>query len=416
MKYLTTILIALLLCGTTIAQTAVGWRGINRDGVFHETGLLKSWPSNGPELLWSVEGVGKGWSSPVVSSGKLFITGMDEEEKNEMLAAYTLDGNLIYRVKYGVPWHQSYPDTRTTPTVVNDKVYVISGIGEVVCLNAKDGEIIWSVNGHDTFGVLPNVWGVAESPLVFDNKVIFTPGGDKTTMVAIDASTGKTIWTTETLRDSCSFVSPIIINHNGIRQIIGFSENYIYGVNPQTGKMIWKFNDWDFTPEGGMDGIITNTPLYRDGKIFVSNAYGMRSHLLEMNNDATGVKVLWRNDSLSVQTGGMVLVGDVIYGSNYITNSKGDWVTVDWNTGKTLYKEAWEGHSKGSIITADGMLYCYEERQGKIALVRPNPEKFDIVSDFRIKKGAGGHWAHPFIHNGVLYVRHGNVLTAYKVK
>jgi len=137
---------------------------------------------------------------------------------------------------------------------------------------------------------------------------------------------------------------------------------------------------------------------------------------LEMNNDATGVKVLWRNDSLSVQTGGMVLVGDVIYGSNYITNSKGDWVTVDWNTGKTLYKEAWEGHSKGSIITADGMLYCYEERQGKIALVRPNPEKFDIVSDFRIKKGAGGHWAHPFIHNGVLYVRHGNVLTAYKVK
>jgi len=180
--------------------------------------------------------------------------------------------------------------------------------------------------------------------------------------------------------------------------------------------MIWKFNEWDFTPKGGMDGIITNTPLYRDGKIFISNAYGMRAHLLELNDDATGVQALWRNDSLSVQTGGMVLVGDVIYGSNWITNSKGDWAAVDWNTGETLYKTTWEGHSKGSIITADGMLYCYEERQGKVALVRPNPEKFDIVSEFRIKKGAGGHWAHPFIHNGVFYVRHGDVLSAYKIK
>ena len=403
------------LAGEAFAQTATGWRGTNRDGVFYETSLLKSWPPEGPELLWSVEGVGKGWSSPVVSGGKLFITGMDEEEQNEMLAAYTLDGNLIYRIKYGVPWHKSYPDTRTTPTVVNDKVYVISGVGEVVCVNAKDGEIIWSVNGK-TFGVLPNVWGLAESPLVFDNKVIFTPGGNQTTMVALDAATGKTIWTTETLRDSASFVSPILINHKGNRQIIGFSESYIYGVNPKTGEMIWKFNDWDFTPAGGMDGIITNTPLYKDGKIFISNAYGMRAHLLELNDEATGVKALWRNDSLSVQTGGMVLVDDVIYGSNYITNSRGDWAAVNWNIGETLYKTTWEGHSKGSIIMADGMLYCYEERLGKVALVRPNPEKFDIVSEFRIKRGAGGHWAHPFIHNGVFYVRHGDVLSAYKIK
>ena len=416
MKPLITLFLVAFFAGGAVAQPATGWRGINRDGVFHETALLKSWPAEGPHLLWSVEGVGKGWSSPVVSGGKLFITGMDEEEQNEMLAAYTLEGNLIYRVKYGVPWHKSYPDTRTTPTVANGKVYVISGTGEVVCINANNGEIVWAVNGKSAFGAMPNVWGIAESPLVFDNKVVFTPGGNQTTMVALDAATGKTIWTTETLRDSASFVSPILINHNGIKQIIGFSESYIYGVNPKTGEMIWKFNEWDFTPDGGMDGIITNSPLYRDGKIFISNAYGMRAHLLELNNEATGVKALWRNDSLSVQTGGMVLLGDVVYGSNYITNSKGDWAAIDWNTGKTLYKTAWEGHSKGSIITADGMLYCYEERQGKVALVRPNPEKFDIVSEFRIKKGAGGHWAHPFIHNGVFYIRHGDVLSAYKIK
>lgn len=397
------------------AQPAIGWRGINRDGVYHETGLQESWHPDGPEHVWSVTNAGKGYSSPVVSQGKVFVTGMDEDEKNEILTAYTLDGKMIYQVTYGAAWHKSYPETRTTPTVVGDKVYVISGQGKVVCLNAGTGRIIWSVDGESAFGVMTNIWGVSESPLVFDNKVIFTPGGYQTTMVALDAVTGKTLWSTRSLGDSCSHVSPLLIHHNGIRQIIGFSEKYVYGVNPETGEMVWTFDDWDFIPDRGMDGICINTPLYHNGRLFVSNAYKMRSHMLELNEDATSVRLLWRNDDLSVHTGGMVLVNGIIYGSNWFNNNNGDWVAVDWNTGETRYKTAWQGHSKGSIITAGPMLYCYEERRGIVALVRPNPEKFDIVSQFRITKGEGPHWSHPVIHNGILYIRHGNALMTYNI-
>lgn len=398
------------------AQSGHGWRGPNRDGIYPETELLKTWPTNGPELLWSVTDAGKGYSSPVVAGNKIFVTGMDEDGKNEILTAYTLDGQKIYRITYGAAWNKSYPDTRTTPTVVGDKVFLISGPGDVFCINANDGKIIWKVNGKEKFGVTTNVWGVSESPLVYDNKVIFTPCGEQTTMVALDASTGETVWKTASLNDTCSHVSPLFITHNGSRQIIGSSQEYVYGVNPETGKIMWQFNDWDFIAKRGMDGIIINTPIYHNGKIFISNAYEMRSHMLELNNDATAVKLLWRNNDLSVHTGGMVLIDGIIYGSNWFNNNNGDWVALDWNTGKTRYKTAWEGRSKGSIISADGLLYCYEERRGTVALVKPNPEKFEIISEFRINQGDGAHWAHPVIQNGVLYVRHGNAMMAYKIK
>jgi len=414
MKHITALFLLITL--SAIAQSATTWRGPNRDGIYPETGLLKSWPTDGPELLWTTADAGKGYSSPTISDDKIFVTGMDEDEKNEILTAYTLDGKQIYRVTYGPAWSKSYPDTRTTPTVVGDKVYVISGPGKVVCLNAADGKIIWSVDGESKFGVTTNVWGVSESPLVFDNKVIFTPCGQQTTMVALNAETGETVWTTASLKDTCSHVSPTLITHNGIKQIIGFSQEYAYGVNPENGKIEWKFNDWDFVPKGGMDGICINTPIYHDGKLFISNAYEMRSHMLELNENATAVKVLWRNNDLSVHTGGMVLVDGIIYGSNWFNNNNGDWVALDWNTGQTRHKTTWQGCSKGSVIAADGLLYCYEERRGTIALVNPNPDKFDIISEFRISQGNGAHWAHPVIHNSILYIRHGNAVMAYNIK
>lgn len=402
---------------TLHCQVYDGWRGPNRNGQYNETALLKVWPAGGPQLVWSVDNIGKGYSSPVVAGDKMYVTGMDESEKKEIITAYSLDGKQLYQVVYGTVWTKSYPDTRTTPMVVDDKVYIISGMGEVVCISASDGEIVWSVNGSEKFGAKTNVWGISESPLVFENKVIFTPGGDNTTMVALDAITGVTIWSTRSLNDPCSHVSPMLINHNGRKLIIGFSEYYMYAVNPDTGEIVWTYKDWDFTPDRGMDGININTPLYAKGKLFVSNAYKMRSHMFELNEDGSGIKLLWRNDDMSVHTGGMVLLDDVIYGSNWFNNNNGDWVAIDWNTGKTLYKNAWPGGmSKGSLVVADNMLYCYEERRGTVALVKPNPEKFDIVSQFRITKGDGPHWSHPVINKGVLYIRHGNALMAYRIK
>ena len=142
---------AFVATGVLYAQSPYGWRGPERDGVYFENGLLKEWPSEGPELLWETMELGKGYSSPVIVDGRLYITGMDEEGTQEIFFAYSLDGKKLYQTAYGVPWTDTYPETRTTPTIENGKAYVISGSGEIVCLDTADGKIVWKVDGGKKF-------------------------------------------------------------------------------------------------------------------------------------------------------------------------------------------------------------------------------------------------------------------------
>ena len=127
------------------AQTPYGWRGPERSGTYPETGLLKEWPAGGPKLLWETMDAGKGYSSPVIVGDRLYLTGMNEDETQEIFSAYTLDGKKVYEVAYSAPWGDTYPETRTTPAIDGDKAYVISGSGEIVCLDIKDGKIVENV-------------------------------------------------------------------------------------------------------------------------------------------------------------------------------------------------------------------------------------------------------------------------------
>ena len=423
--FFTFIVLICLITPKLIAQTSHGWRGPARNGIFSETGLLKSWPEEGPELLWETLDAGKGYSAPVVVGDRIYLTGMNEAENKETFVAYTSDGKKIYESEYGNTWAFSFPETRTTPTIANGKAYVISGAGEIVCINTADGKIVWTVNGAKEFERLTGNWGTAESPLVFDNKVIYTPAGEQTTMVALNAQTGEILWKTKAFGDIGAYMSPIIISYKGKRQIIGSTSTHIMGVNPENGEVEWAFKDWGSPPEpfpaeyvqgNAMSvNVAANTPLFKDGRIFFSHAE-VGAYMLQLNDNLTDVTLLWNTDAMGTDLGGYVLVNGTIYGSNYLSQSKGDWVAIDWNTGELRYKEAWEGKSKGPIVAADGMLYCYDERRGFVALVKPNLEKFDVVSEFRRAKGAGPHWAHPVINNGVMYIRHGNALMAYKIK
>ncbi|PTN08217.1 PQQ-binding-like beta-propeller repeat protein [Mangrovibacterium marinum] len=399
-------------------QDQQGWRGPNRDGIYPETGLLKEWPAEGPKQLWETDDAGKGYSSPVIANGHIYITGMNEEENKEIFSAYTMDGQKQYTIVYGTPWLKSYPETRTTPTIVGTMAYVVSGTGEVVCIDTESGDIAWAIDGSAKFGVKTGIWGISESPLVFDNKVIFSPGGDQTAMVALDAQTGETVWKTEAFGEICNYASPLLIEYKGKKQIVALTGKRVMGVNPDDGKVMWSFDDFGHNAEEhGWEKISPNTPLFKDGKIFVCNGYDMNSFMLQLNDDLAGVELLWRNDDLDTHLGGFVLVDGTIYGSNWLNNSKGNWVAVDWMTGETKYNTDWgSGKSKGSIIAADNMLYCYDEKRGYVGLVKASPEAFDVVSQFAIKKGQGPHWAHPVINDGVLYVRHGTALMAYLIK
>ncbi|MDH6358487.1 PQQ-like beta-propeller repeat protein [Parabacteroides sp. PF5-9] len=415
------IVLMVFIFGEATAQSPYGWRGPTRDGIYPETGLLKSWPADGPELLWESFEVGKGYSSPVIVGDRLYITGMNEDETQEIFSAYTLDGKKIYQVPYGTPWDKSYPETRTTPAIEGDKAYVISGSGEIVCFNTSDGAIVWKVDGGTQFERKTGNWGTSECPLVFDNKVIYTPSGDQTTMVALNAQTGAVVWKTRALGDTGAYVSPMLVTYKGKRQIIGSTGATVLGVNPDTGDIEWTFSDWRSEamtasrPE--WVNIAPNTPLFKDGRVFFCHGYDIGGYMLQLNETMTSATLLWKTDVLDTHHGGYVLVDGTIYGSNWINNNQGNWVGLDWNTGEKRFEEAWSGgKGKGSIVAADGMLYCYDERRGGVGLVKPSREKFDVVSEFRIEKGEGPHWAHPVIVNGTLYMRHGTVLMAYKVK
>lgn len=410
--------IACFMTASVSAQvTPYGWRGPERNGIYPETGLLKQWPQAGPEKLWEVLDAGKGYSSPVVVGDKLYVTGMNEDQTKETFSAYTLDGKQIYTVAYGTPWDQTYPETRTTPAITDGKAYVISGSGEIVCLSTADGKELWRVDGGKVYSRKTGNWGTSECPLVFDNKVIFTPAGDVTTMVALDKNTGKEIWRTKAWGDTGAYVSPMLITYKGKRQIIGSTAVHIFGVNPDTGDVEWEFADWGTARNAtGWASIAPNTPLFKDGKIFFGHGYDINSYMLQLADDLKSVKLLWKNDTLDTHHGGYVELNGVIYGSNWLNNGQGTWVGVDWNTGESLLDHNWENKGKGSIIAADGMLYCYNERTGAVALVKPARDKFEVVSQFRITKGSGPHWAHPVIVNGVMYLRHGEALMAYKVK
>ena len=385
------------------------WRGPERNGSSKETNLLKNWPENGPDLLWSVENMGEGFSSASISNGQIYITGVID--KQETLTSLDPDGQIKWQTTYGDRWKGSYPEARTTPTLDGNFVYVISGMGKVICVDRKSGQIKWSVQALDDFdGEYPK-WGIAESPLIIDNKIICTPGGEEASVVALDKITGKMIWQSLQLSELGNYCSPILINRGGKKIIATQLAESFVGLDAEDGTLLWRdeYEDYQDDPKD----ININSPLYHDGHIFVTSGYDNPSANYELSPDGTKITRKWINEILDVHLGGVVLENGYLYGSNWEDNRNGNWVCLDWKTGKVMWEEKWI--TKGSIITAEGMLYCYEEKKGAFGLVSATPEKFDMVSSFSVSLGKGLHWAHPAISDGRLYVRHGDALMVYNI-
>ncbi|NOR33077.1 MAG: PQQ-binding-like beta-propeller repeat protein, partial [Bacteroidales bacterium] len=161
-------LIALLIIYTFItdgfSQEPTSWRGPSRDGHYSETGLLKQWPAGGPQILWSYEDLGQGHSSAIVDQGMVYTTGMSSEDG--YLFKFDLKGNLLYKKKYGPEFSSSYFGTRGTPTIMGDKIYLMSGYGKLYCVNNETGEVLWSKDLVKDFGGTVIQWGMNETPVI----------------------------------------------------------------------------------------------------------------------------------------------------------------------------------------------------------------------------------------------------------
>jgi outer membrane protein assembly factor BamB len=277
----------------------------------------------------------------------------------------------------------------------------MSAEGQAVCFS-KDGKKIWSVNLMAEFGARNLEWGMTESPLVDGDRVFYTPGGRDIMVVALDRHSGKTIWEIKGNRETSGYCSPRLVRHGEKRLLLTMTGSSFVGIDADTGEYLWHYSHvTDYK-------VNANTPLYHDGYVYTVSGYDTGGQMFLLSEDGKSIERIWSQDTLDSQMGAVVLVDGFIYGSGH---SNRGWHCLDWKTGKVQYT-AREIGNKGAIIFSDGMMYCYSER-GDVALVKPNPQKFEVVSSFRIKKGTGEHWAHPVIKDGRLYIRHGDALMVY---
>lgn len=390
------------------------FRGPDRDGKFPEKGLLKEWPVGGPRLLLEFEGIGEGWSS-VISNGK-YIYASGKADGMDQLTCIDFEGNLKWQVVYGRSWDQSYPNTRGTPTIEGNRIYIISGVGEMVCLNAETGAIHWKKDVDKEYQAEWHVWGVAESPLIAGDKVISSPAGALTTFVAFDKMTGEEIWRSPGTGGQRSYVSPVLHRFNGKDYILGASASDFFIVDPDNGAIMcsYKYFDptiWEWQPKGM---IWANSPVAKGHMIFLSIGYNYPAKMLRVNEDLTSIEEVYTSKVLDNHHHGIIELDGYLYGSYWIHNNAGNWACLDWNTGEVMYDEEW--NSKGELVYADGMFYVYEEKRGNVALVKPGPSGFNVISSFQIQKGKGPHWSHPYLFDGKMFLRHGDVLMVYLIK
>jgi outer membrane protein assembly factor BamB len=385
------------------------WSGPNRDGIFTEKNLLKQWPENGPELLWSFEGLGFGHSSVAVANGKVYVTGIkDTIVSAGTLYTFDLNGNLLWQKEYGKDFSLNFHGTRSTPVVVDDLIYIESGMGAIYCLNAETGNQVWSVDFIEDLGVDSVIqFGYAESVLIDGDKLICVPGGKENNVVAINRFTGKKIWNSKGFEEPATYNSPILIDRNGQRLVVAMSAGSIMGIDADTGEMYWRVEQTQ------QNKIHANTPLYFDGKLVVSSA-GRESTSglvqVQLSENGKNAEVVWRNNKFINLMGGLVRIDTCIYGSAYLKN---DWQVINWKTGEMLVQNKDLGG--GSVIYADGMYYCYAENDGEVALVKASPTSFEVVSRFKVPLGTDQHWARLVIGDGKLFVRHGDALMVYKI-
>ena len=394
----------LLFTGNIIAQEAAQWRGKDRDGIYSETGLLRSWPVAGPKLLWHNDNIGEGYASAaVVAHDRLYTAGATGGKGS--VFAFTLDGKLAWNTSYGEEFIESFPGARSTPMINDGKVYMMSGFGKIVCLSADKGNLIWSADIMKDFDGRNITWGVTENLLIEGDKLFCTAGGEKNNVIALNKNTGKLIWSSNGNGELSAYCSPIIITLPTRKVLVTMTQKSILGLDAETGKKLWSHeqtNEWS---------VHANSPLYDNGYLYCVSGYGCGGVMLKLSTDGSSISQVWKNSDLDSRMGGIVLLNGKIYGL-------GDKIKglhcIDWKTGKEIAYDKMN-NKFGNIISADGMLYTYDE-SGEIALIEPTLTGFKKISSFKVPFGSAQHWAHLVIENGRLYVRHGNSLMVYDLR
>ena len=386
---------------TSFSQEILQWRGTDHSGNYPGTNLLKSWQEGGPLLLWEYDGLGNGYSSPVITSKNIFITG--EIDTVNYLFALDRRGKFLWKSRIGKEWTLTYPGSRSTPTVADDLVYVTAGLGTVACFEALTGKERWSVNMITDFHGPINRFGFSESLLVDGDKVYCSPGNTDTNVVALDRFTGKIVWISKGLGQMTSYCSPLLIRNPQRNILVTFSKSALLGIDAGNGQLLWSHTQ---DSEGDVH---VNTPLFENGYIYYVTGDGNGSVKLKLSDDGKEITEIWRNKDCDNTMGGFIKINNFLYTASY---GKRCWYSQNTDSGKITDSLKFD---KGITVFSDGMLYLYNEK-GQVGLVRPDGPKMELVSSFKVTRGTKAHFSHPVINDGILYIRHGRSVMAYDIR
>ena len=394
------LIVALALC-LPAAIYAADWpqfRGPWATGNSPEKGISKSWRQQSPRQLWRVSLSDNGYAGPSVAGGKLFI--IDHKGNSDIVRAINIaNGRDVWRFTYPDTNKQNYGFARATPTVAGGKVYTLSRLGVLHCLNAGTGKKIWAVDVVKQFGGKRGGWDLGGSPLVDGNKVIVNPGGARATVVALDARSGKALWGCAA-NDLAGYSTPVVANLAGRRQYLVFGGTKLLGVDAASGKLLWSI-PWKTEYD-----VNAASPIVMGNSVFITSGYGVGCALVDVTTG--GARIPWRSRDIQSQFNTPVAVG----GALFSTSDPGYLVCLDPKSGKTRWKQ--RGFEKGGLCGVDGTLIVVDGARGDVALVAANPAGYQELGRFRPLGGQS--WTAPIVADGKLFVRNQKGLGCYALR
>ncbi|MCL2728330.1 MAG: PQQ-like beta-propeller repeat protein [Bacteroidales bacterium] len=396
------------------AQDWPQWRGAHRDGIYQATGLNLDWSEKKPALLWTFREAGSGYTAPTIVGTTLYAQGA----ANGIDFAFAVDtetGTLKWKQILGtehIDAQNRGNGGRGSVTVDGEKLYLIRGGGQIHCLLAMDGKILWQKDFKDDFGgILMSNWGFSESPLIDGDLVICAPGGEEGTIVALDKNSGALVWRTKELTDKSAYSSPIVANIEGVRQYIQLTEKCVAGVAAKDGKLLWKVD------APGFRTAVIPTPITIDNLVYVTQGYNFGCILIRLTKtgDTFEAETLYANRNMTNQHGGAVLVNGHVYGYSEAPG----WACQDLMTGENVWSQRVREVGKGSILAVNDKLLLLDMLTGLLTVVAASPDgwkefgNLPIPERTQIQTNDNQVWTHQVVANGKLYLRDHDLLFCF---
>jgi len=406
-------LIALLVTVSVAYAVAADWPGYlgpRRDGTSAETGLLRTWPKEGPTVLWTVP-VGIGYGGPVVVGGKVYLLDRDDTVGDKLRCLDFASGKELWSFTYEAPGKFDHPGSRTTPTVDGGNVYVSGPLGDLYCISTTTHKPVWNKNVWKDFGggQLP-MWALTQNPLIYRNLVIVASQTSQTSVVAYDKLTGELKWKSPVLSGSAGYVSPSLVKVGGDDHLVmimsskGFGRSAgggsVAGLDPLSGTVLWTYGNWQC-------GIpVPHAVDAGDGRILITGGYSAGAAMIKVHRAADGtygVTELFKNVNFGAHTQPPILYKDHFY-AQYTINERSDGLVCMTLDGQIKWKTGDDpSFNKGGAVLADGLLFSVDGNK-LLYLIEPDPSGFKPLASAELLE-PGENWAPIALADGKLLIR-----------